>query len=346
MPISPPVPNDTRSRLADWIEVECLVARGGVPASRLQRLWAGLEESAHEVERDAAAGEFLETEILEEEPLTWEIEVAEEMEWRQRVLGRLYPFRLDTRLTNWKLSRAPDDNDDTVSVGRSFYLFCLLISALRDSRIEEGPDRDLTRQAERDFERVATTAGAGALGGDAIAFGWPRDDRTSFRTALEEVGSKLGWTPLHENPLWSTGKEKDAGIDVVAWRDFSDCRPGRVLLLGQAASGREWEKKGPEPSVFLNWFTEFRPKHYVPALFTPFPQHHDCGGRKDHNFEDVARAEAWKREQSLGLVVDRLRLVEMATAHLARSQGEDTPPTVQRLDEWVRRACEAAGGSG
>ncbi|MYF13266.1 MAG: hypothetical protein F4228_01005 [Acidobacteria bacterium] len=321
------------------------MAPEGVPASRLRRLWTGLEESAHQPERDADAEELLETEILEEEPLAWETQVAEEMEWRQQVLGRLYPFRLETRLTNWKLTRAPDDSDDTVCVGRSFYLFCLLISALRDSRIEDHPDRGLIKQAERDFEQVATTAGAGTLGGDAIAFGWPRGSRTSFRAALDEVESKLGWTPLHENPLWSTGQEKDAGIDVIAWRDFLDRRPGRVLLLGQAASGRGWEQKGAEPSVFLNWFTQFRPKNYVPALFTPFPQHHDCGGRTDHNFEDVARAEAWKREQSLGLVVDRLRLVEMAAAHLARSQSEDTPPTVQRLDDWVRRACEAAGGT-
>jgi len=345
MAISPPVPHDTRSRLADWIEVECLVAPEGVPASRLRRLWTGLEESGHQTERDPDAQEFLETEILEEEPLSWEIEVAEELEWRQRVLGRLYPFQLEARLTDWKLSRAADHPDGSVRLGRSFYLFCLLMSALRDSRIEDGPDRSLTKQAERDFEQVATTAGAGTLGGDAIAFGWPREDGTSFRTALDDVGSKLGWEPLHENPLWSTGREKDAGIDVIAWRDFSDCRPGRLLLLGQAASGRGWEEKKAEPSVFLNWFTQFRPRHYVPALFTPFPQHHNCGGLKHQNFEDVARAEAWKREQSLGLVVDRLRLVEMAAAHLAGSQAEGTSPTVQRLDQWVRRACEAAGGS-
>ena len=342
MAISPPVPGDTRSRLADWIEVECVVAPAGVPASRLRRLWAALEESGHELERDVGTGESLETEILEEEPLAWEIDVAEELDWRQRMLGPLYPFQLENSATNWRLARAPGSSDESVRAGRSCYLFCLLISALRDSLIQEGPNQDLTKQAERDFEQVARTAGAGTFGGNAIAFGWPREDRTSFRDALEEVGSKLGWTPRHDNPLWSAGREKDGGVDVVAWRDFSDCRPGRLLLLGQAASGRGWERKVPEPSVFLNWFTEFRPKNYLPAVFTPFPQHHDCGGRRDHNFEDVARAEAWKREQSLGLVLDRLRIVEMAAAHMARRPSRDTTPTIRRLDEWVRRACDAA----
>ena len=345
MAISPPVPRDTRSRLADWIEVECLVAPDGVAASRLQRLWTGLEESGHETERDADTGEFLETEILEEEVANWELEVAEEMGWRERVLGPLYPFRLETDRANWRLARASSHEEESVRAGRSFYLFCLLISALRDSRIQDGPDRDLTKQAERAFERLATAAAAGTLGGEAMAFGWPREEGTSFREALEEIENKVGWKPRPDNPLWSTGKEKDAGVDVVAWRDFSDGRPGRLLLLGQAASGRGWEKKGAEPSVFLNWFTEFRPKNYLPALFVPFPQHHNCGGREDHSFEDVARAEAWKLEQSVGLVLDRVRIVEMAAAQLAQSGTGGIPPTVQRLDDWVRRACEAAGGS-
>ena len=260
------------------------------------------------------------------------------------MLRPLYPFRLESSATNWKLSRAADDSDSSVRAGRSFYLFCLLISALRDSRID-NQDEDLTKQAERDFEHVAKAAAAGTLRGNAFAFGWPREDGSSFRAALEDVGKRLGWTPRRDNPLWSKGREKDAGVDVIAWRDFSDRRPGYPLLLGQAASGREWEKKRIEPSGFLNWFPECRPKNYLPALFTPFPQHHDCGGQKDCGFEDVARAEAWKREQSLGLVLDRLRIVELAVAHLGQSPNGNTRTTVQKLDDWVRRACAAAGAS-
>lgn len=312
-----------------------------MPASQLRGLWRVLEESGHENKRDEHTGQKVETEILEEELQACEAEVHEELGWRERVLGRLYPFRLETSGTNWRLSRAPAPRDESVRAGRSFYRFCLLVSALRDERI---PDRDLTKQAEREFEQVART-GAGTLGGDAIAFGSPREDGASFRAALEDVGSRLGWTPHQDNPLWSSGKEKDAGVDVIAWRDFPDRRPGRVVLLGQAATGRGWGEKGVNPSEFLSWFSYPRPGDCLRALFTPFPQHHACGGQKGHPFEDVARAEAWKRERSLGLVVDRLRIVGTAAAHLERSPSGDAAPPIRRLDEWVRRACVAAGGA-
>ncbi len=343
MPIDPPVPRETRSRLADWIEVECLVAPDGVPAARLRRLWAGLEESGHETEHDADSGDSLDAEILEEEPTAWEVEVAEEMDWRHEILGPLYPFRLETRLTDWRLARADQHQSECVQAGRSLYLFCLLVSALRDSRIHHATGKDLTQQAERDFEQVATAAGAGVFGGEAIAFGWPRENGTPFRSALQEVGDKLGWKPRPDDPLWSSGREKDEGVDVIAWRDFSDRRPGRLLLLGQAATGRRWETKGEEGSDLFNWFTEVPAKHYIPALFSPFPQHHECTGGKNTTFEAVARAEAWKREQKCGVVLDRLRIVEMAAARLGRSGIGRTAQTLERLEEWVGRACDAAG---
>ena len=344
MPISPPVPKDTRSRLADWIEVECLVSPNGVPASRVRRLWAGLDESGHDEESDPDSDEVLETEILEEEPATCESDVGEEMEWRSRVLGPLYPFRLKTLPTNWMLKCAANDQDESIQTGRSFYLFCLLVSALRDDRIRDDTAEDLTKQAERDFEHVATTAGAGLCGGEAIAFGWPREDGTPFRAALEKVGDRLGWKPRRDKPPWSSAQEKDVGVDVIAWRDFGDHGPGRLLLLGQAASGSGWEKKGLESSGLFNWFEEIPAKHYLPALFTPFPQHHGCMGRRGEDFRELSRAQAWKREQMCGLVLDRLRIVEMAADHLARNGLSETPPTLQRLEEWVRRACEAAEG--
>ena len=123
MPISPPVPKDTRSRLADWLEVECLVAPEGVTASRVRRLWASLDESGHETERDLDAGDVLETEILEEEPASCEAGIADEMEWRTNVLGPLYPFRLETSTANWRLVRASSHEDESVQAGRVCYLF-------------------------------------------------------------------------------------------------------------------------------------------------------------------------------------------------------------------------------
>ena len=131
-------------------------------------------------------------------------------------------------------------------------------------------------------------------------------------------------------------------MDLIAWRDFADHRPGRLLLLGQAASGAGWEKKPVEPSAFFNWFTETPAKNYVPALFIPFPQHHKCVGKKDQHFEEVAREEAWKREQTCGLVLDRFRIVPLAAEHLGGKLGEGGSATLGRVEAWVRHAREAA----
>ena len=344
MPIDPPVPRDTRSRLADWLEVECLVALRGVSASRFRRFGAAPDESGHETELDQDAHERLETEILEEEPAHWEAEVADEIEWREKVLDRLYPFRLERSLTNWKLVQTTKSPDAAVQAGRLCYLFCLLLSAIRDSLIPEESNLTLSKEAPRDFERIATSASITLVGGDGFHFGWPRDKGTNLRTATVEVSRKLGWKPRSDDPLWSTGNEKDAGIDVIAWRDFEDNRPGRLLLFGQAASGAGWEKKPVELSDFLSLFTEPPFKHYVPALFTPFPQHHKCCGKDDQEFEEVARAEAWKRERTCGLVLDRFRIVPLAAEHMGGNLGKGGSATLGRVEAWVRRAREAAEG--
>ena len=65
-----------------------------------------------------------------------------------------------------------------------------------------------------------------------------------------------------------------------------------------------------ETSNFLNSFSQRPAEHFIPAIFIPFPQHHDCADRGDQRFETIAAAEAWFREQKFGIVIDRLRIVD------------------------------------
>ena len=196
------------------------------------------------------------------------------------------------------------------------------------------------------FQAVAVEAAAGVLGGESFSFGWPRPDGSAFLSALREVSRRLGLgTPLESVPLWSKGQEKDAGIDVIAWRGFADRRPGKLVLFGQVASGRDWTGKSvkTKASKFLmSWFSRQPTKHFVPAIFIPFPQHHDCAGRDDHAFETVAADEAWFREQEFGLVIDRLRIVDTAAQRLAALRETDEADTLQEMRVWIGGAVTAA----
>ena len=67
------------------------------------------------------------------------------------------------------------------------------------------------------FQDIAAEAAAELLGGESISFGWPRPDGATFLPALRNASARLGMgAPLTEAPLWSRGREKDAGVDIIA----------------------------------------------------------------------------------------------------------------------------------
>lgn len=345
MPIDSPAPTDTRSRLADWLEVLAL-SSSRQPATRavLVRLHDRLDDAGHDVETEPETGEELETEILEEALQEFADDVLEELEYREDVLETRYPFRIEARGPDWRVLRARGTGDAETEAARSAYLFCLLASALRNHRIR---DDDIAQALPRVFQALATEAAAGVIGGESISFGWPRPDGSAFLTALRDASDRLRLgTPLQSVPLGSNGQPKDAGIDVIAWRDFADRRPGKPVLFGQVASGRNWTEKSVKNDIpnFLNgWFSDKPTEHFVPAIFIPFPQHHDCAGCDCKKFETVAIAEARRREWTFGLVVDRLRIVDTAAKRLVSLQQAGGENPLAMMGDWIDRALTMAG---
>lgn len=131
---------------------------------------------------------------------------------------------------------------------------------------------------------------------------------------------------------------------MIAWRDFADTRPGKLVLFGQVASGNNWTAKSVKNDTphFLSWFSEHPTKHYIPAIFIPFPQHHACTGRDNAAFETVAHAEAWLREQEFGLVIDRLRIVAAAAQRLAAVGDSPENRTLAAVNGWITDALGIA----
>lgn len=346
MPISPPLPRDTRSRLADWLEVEALVRPRGV-ASRgdVLRLYDFMESDGHELEVDDFTGEELESEILENDRTRRANEVLDEIDHRAQTLGDDYPFRIEATRMQWRLSIASPNGNDRVEAARDCYLFCLLTSAIRDNRINGGTVAALRQSMANHFQAVATAAAAEILNGEAISFGSPRPSGLGFRPALAEASQRMRLgKPLESVPLWSNGREQDAGIDVIAWRDFRDGRPAKIVMLGQVASGNDWGEKSVENNTyrFFDWFSKRPTQHYVPSIFIPFPQHHECLEREDAAFEEVAVDRAWHLERGFGVIVDRLRIVEAAAARLAAANEGTGASILPTMQAWTADALDLA----
>ena len=184
MPIDPPLPSDTRSKLADWVEVASLIRARGAGSGDLAGLYGSIQDSEHDLRRDEFIGEHLESEILEEEPALFAEHVLEEIEYRRDVLGGDYPFVLDGAGSRWRILPAPDRGAGQQGAARSCYVFCLLASALRDDCVRGARGADLKRTMERLFQAVAVDAAAAIMNGDAISFGWPRPEGNGVQTRL------------------------------------------------------------------------------------------------------------------------------------------------------------------
>jgi hypothetical protein len=348
MPINSPLPNDTRSKLADWAEVSCLSSPRKV-ASRGDLL--GVLDLIGEEERgaldfDNVTGEELEEEILENERAAFANAVLDELQFRGEILGPYYPFELHGRGERWRLSRKPQAEDAVETAAQACYDFCLLVSAIRDGAIQGTNLDPIARSMPNHFQWLAVEAAADVVSGNAYSFGFPRENGVTFLQALVEMTEQIRiGKPLANVPLWSNGKEKDAGIDVIAWRDFPDLRAGKLVLIGQVASGNDWIGKSvtyDAPSFLSEWFSPRPTEHFVPAIFIPFPQHHKCEGRQDAEFEVVAREDARHREVKFGLVIDRLRIVGAVAHRIAEDHSQGRAAGIERLTKWTQQALTIA----
>lgn len=349
--ISPPSPTDTRSALADWLELQTLVdPRGVATRAALLHVMDILEDDAAEPDPvDAETGEVLDEAILEGERQQFVNVTFEELHYRQETLGESYPFEVD--LARYRLARRVVE--PVPHPGQIVYLFCLLSSAIRERKFQ--PQNVLT-QAERDiadaFQVCACLAAGGYLNGDVSSFGFPRATGTNFLTALRQTFARFGIGAVRTSDDIPDGLPtslKDGGIDVIAWRDHPDGMPGKLYLIGQCASGLQWRDKSVVEYIRQlhgSWFTRRPAEYSTPAMFIPFPFHHDINERAETYLEAV-KNRYWHEESRFGIIFDRLRIAHFANAcmafaapHRARVEG------AERFDQvaaWVERTCETVG---
>jgi hypothetical protein len=326
---------------ADWMELAAILnsRRTSSPADLVRSL-AILDEPEHGVvsldglidgqeDDDGLDDEKLEEEIIQSASEQWASDVREELGTRATSLSDAYPFQITGSGTDWLLRYQPQpERHDHL-----FYSCCLLITARRYSLItRDVPNMDKMMQI------IAYLVAGRLVEGTSYWFGWPRpDDTNQMVAAIEEVLKRMGFSELLlAPPVWSVGDEKDEGIDIVAWKNFGDGLPARIVLYGQVASGKNWEGKSVTQyteSTIPIWFGAYGQRWYVPAMFVPWPQYLMVEARNGRGFRQRVVETSIKHEKVFGVTVDRGRIAELASEKTSTG-NDDEDKWVKDLTEW------------
>jgi hypothetical protein len=280
------LPDDPTSpiRLADWLELTAILSSDG-NASR-----GDLERTL----RRASLSEMRDDLAVEQKLL----EVFEEIEQRWKAAASAYPFEVDYGTLQTK------------STWHQFpaYAFCLCLSYFGSP----------TLQPRKLFELVSGAAAKAFVYGNAVDFGSPRHVLSAaFPDAVSQLCALIGEGDRYAG-LPTLG-QKDAKLDLVAWRDFPDRNPSKLLMLGQCASGSDWEGKIRElnpRAFFANWTRETPASPLISSLFIP----HRIERKK---WKSIAR-------NSDGIVFDRCRI-----AYLAHGANFDFDPCINWVEELL-----------
>lgn len=311
--------------ICDWVELRTICAEARFfRLAELRRLWDTMRE------REGADPEGLE--IREEDTDDDGVRggdedifldaITEEIGDRAESLGECYPFVQDGRRR--VVLR------EHLSPGAYTYLFCLLVSNSKVGDVLSGEWLPRVDHNTRDlFQACATIAAAGEVAGNAFSFGWPRPaDNPPFLTALRRIYGLFGEGVVRDTPLpGASPNPKDEEIDVIAWRPRADRAAGTVYMLGQVASGDNWEAKsilgGPIRNFHELWFEVVPASEARASIFIPHAVPPNATGSRRERMAIQTR--------KYGIILDRLRLPRALSDGLTLAAGNPTV-TVERLD--------------
>jgi hypothetical protein len=130
---------------------------------------------------------------------------------------------------------------------------------------------------DRLFEDLCAEALRNYLGGsseglEVLVFGFPRRVLPSgFKDAVDEFCRTLR-EGIRAKRAPETDDQKDAHLDLVAWRGFPESRPGQLIVFGQCSTGMDWFDKIHElqPNKWCQlWLEELPLVHPLSSFFVP-----------------------------------------------------------------------------
>lgn len=246
---------------ADWLEMKAMLSpRDKVAFADIERSWEANRISEDE---DPSGGDVFYDQWLNER--------LDVIQRRMDLLGSAYPFEFCDNETALRFLGSAELVD-----GRAVYLLSLFLSVASNTIIFVNK-LPITKWMRDTFQTCSGWAASGAIEGSSYVFGWPRSDGSNFVTALKHVYVNLmadgEILPRDTAPPGASGREKDGGIDVVAWKARIDKAGGKLHLLGQVASGANWRDKPITPyidSLQKLWLTQQWILPPVHAMFIPF----------------------------------------------------------------------------
>lgn len=347
-------PTDSRARIADWVELQALISPkpSKVTSARLVRAVKIIDDPVRDEDDEDREGDVELDEdlrgdrgILNTVDENLSLRVFEELEFRREVLGRDYPFELDVSGQHWHLTRRDRPLLTPDGFSHLFYAAALLVTAVKYEYLTIPKDHELLKFMPELMQVMAVLAAAEYVNGDVYWMGWPRPDETSkFLDALKTLISRLSVGRLiSSNPAFDPAIVKDGSVDLIAWRSFKDGKPGKTVLYGQVASGKNWRSKPLHASIdpnFVGWFQNGPTSERLLSMFIPFMQHEDCKPTKQQVYNELLIARAEKDERSMGIIFDRLRITELASGvfsrvvELSESTGVDFFAYARRIETW------------
>ena len=218
--------------------------------------------------------------------------------------GDAYPFDITAQGLQLRERRSPA------------YLFQLLVS------LGSFDDHHDGTTVYKLFEELSAAAAGRYLGDSktAVVFGWPRRKLpVGFPDAVVALVNHLreGEECKDREGL---DQSKDDGLDVVAWREFPDRKPSKLILFGQCAVGRHWKKKIRDlrPSDWCKRnFAGTIAVDPIPAFFVPM-----AISDKDADLAGVNQ-----------ILLDRCRISALCSGTLDDRLDE-------QLQEWIKASLQ------
>jgi hypothetical protein len=314
---TPPIDGDICD-LVDWIEFKAIANE--FRTFKLADLRSLSEELEDEVDDNITYQDNLDEVILQN--------VFSEIALRQKSLHNAYPFLLDN--TTYELTAIQTDN---ITLGGWVYLYCLIISHPKPDDVLKTSIGLTPYDKRRDYLQVAATYASGADFGNAISFGFPRPDHSNILHKIHSVFAnhiKEGVCLKAPRDGYLTDS-KDAGIDVIAWKNSLDDLPGKQLMYGQVASGENWESKSIIEDVkmfYKTFFYDDPGSHWLPAMFIPF-----CLTReKAENLINKVNALTYQ----FGIIYYRYRLPRLAQLGYEAGSNQSSGHYIERINEYQR----------
>lgn len=212
---------------------------------------------------------------------------------RASVLGASYPFVVSDIAVLRRKSRC------TAQYASLLYLTPGSV-ARQTVRVSE------TSEMGELLEEVAETALANfwGPGGSALSFGYPSKHGRpeAFDQAVVWLASRIGLEPGRG---YRPPRRKDGGVDVVAWRQFADRRPGFPVALAQCTIQAETFTKTTD--IDLRLWASWLAMDSDPLSLLVIPGTIRAAGPD------------WKQLSTVVMVIDRIRLLDL----LSRAPEDD-----------------------